>query len=197
MTGVPVERLDAGETRAVAELIAAAFEPLAVTAWLVPDDAKRRAVLADDFEILVEHAMRHGVVHGTADRSGVAVWLPQVGEPAPLPADYDERVAAACGEWTPRFRLLDELFEANHPHAPHHHLAFLAVAPGRQGRGTGTALLRHHHAALDAEGLPGYLEASSDGSRALYARHGYVPSEPFRLPDGTPFHPMWRAPAAR
>ncbi|MGC5019632.1 GNAT family N-acetyltransferase [Micromonospora sp. DT47] len=197
MTGVPVERLGAGETRAVAELIATAFEPLAVTAWLVPDEAKREAVLAGNFEILVDHAMRHGLVHGTADRSGVAVWFPQVGEPAPPPADYDDRVAAACGEWTGRFQHLDELFEANHPHGAHHHLVFLAIAPGRQGRGIGTALLRHHHAVLDAEGVPGYLEASTERSRDLYARHGYRESEPFRLPDGTPFFPMWREPAGR
>ncbi|RZU74647.1 acetyltransferase (GNAT) family protein [Micromonospora kangleipakensis] len=194
MTEVPIERLGPAETRAVAERIAWAFHHLDVTRWLVPDEAKREAVLADNFEILVDHAMRHGIVHGTADRSAVAVWFPQAGEPAPPPADYDARLAAACGEWTPRFQHLDELFEANHPHADHHHLAFLAVAPQRQGSGLGSALLRHHHAVLDAEGVRGYLEASSERSRDLYARHGYRAAEPFRLPDGSAFHPMWRDP---
>ncbi|MEH0936992.1 GNAT family N-acetyltransferase [Micromonospora psammae] len=196
MSPEPVERLGPAETRLVAERIAEAFLVLPATSWLVPDEAKREAVLADNFEILVDHAMRHGLVHGTADRSGVAVWFPQVGEPAPAPPEYDARLAAACGEWTPRFQHLDELFEANHPHAEHHHLAFLAIAPARQGQGIGTALLRHHHAWLDANGVPGYLEASSEGSRDLYARHGYQVREPFRLPDGTPFWPMWRNPEA-
>ncbi|GAA4564195.1 GNAT family N-acetyltransferase [Micromonospora coerulea] len=194
MTEVPIERLGPGETRAVAERIAGAFHVLAVTRWLVPDEAKREALLADNFEILVEHAMRHGIVHGTPDLAAVAVWLPQTGEPAPPPADYDARLAAACGEWTPRFQHLDELFEAHHPHGDHHHLVFLAVAPQWQGRGLGSALLRHHHAVLDAEGLPGYLEASSERSRELYGRHGYRAAEPFRLPDGAAFHPMWREP---
>ena len=80
--------------------IAEAFIVLEVTSWLVPDASKREAVLAGDFEILVGHAMRHGMVHATADRTSVAVWLPSVGEPAPPPADYDARLAAACGEWT-------------------------------------------------------------------------------------------------
>ncbi|MCW3817542.1 GNAT family N-acetyltransferase [Micromonospora sp. DR5-3] len=194
MSDVPIERLGAAETRSVAERIARAFRFLAVSRWLVPDEAKREAVLADDFEILVDHAMRHGIVHGTADRAGVAVWFPQTGEPAPPPADYAARLAAACGEWTPRFQHLDELFEAHHPHADHHHLAFLAVAPERQGRGLGNALLRHHHAVLDAEGMPAYLEASSERSRDLYARHGYRAAEPFRVPDGAAFYPMWRDP---
>ncbi|WBB69815.1 GNAT family N-acetyltransferase [Micromonospora sp. WMMD812] len=194
MTDVRIERLGAAETELVAGRVAEAFRVLDVTAWLVPDAGKREAVLAGNFEILVGHAMRHGLVYGTADRAGVAVWFPSVGDPAPPPENYDARLAAACGEWTDRFQHLDELFEANHPHPDHHHLAFLAVAPERQGQGLGTALLRHHHAWLDAHRMPGYLEASSEGSRDLYARHGYRVDEPFRLPDGTPFWPMWREP---
>jgi hypothetical protein len=54
---------------------------------------------------------------------------------------------------------------------PHHHLALLAVSPAHQHRGPGTA-----------------------GSRRLYARHGYRAGEPFQLPDGAPFWPMWREP---
>lgn len=195
MTAPTIGRLAAADTRWVAERIAEAFLVLPATRWLVPDEAKREAVFADNFEILVDHAMRHGLVFGTADRDAVAVWFPQVGDESPAPVDYDDRLAAACGEWTPRFQHLDELFAANHPHPDHHHLALLAVRPGRQGQGLGTALLRHHHAWLDAHGVPGYLEASSEAGRDLYARHGYRLREVFRLPDGTPFYPMWREPA--
>ncbi|MGW0507421.1 GNAT family N-acetyltransferase [Micromonospora sp. NPDC003241] len=196
MTAPTIARLDVADTRWVAERIAESFLVLDATRWLVPDEAKREAVLAGNFEIIVAHAMRHGLVFGTADRAGVAVWLPSVGEPLPPPEDYDARLAAACGEWTPRFVHLDELFAAHHPHRDHHHLALLAVRPDRQGQGVGSALLRHHHAWLDAHGVPAYLEASSEIGRDLYARHGYRVSEPFRLPDDTPFWPMWREPSA-
>ncbi|MEH1017062.1 GNAT family N-acetyltransferase [Micromonospora sp. CPCC 206060] len=189
-----IERVGPDEARPVAELIATAFAPLAAVAWLVPEEARRVAVLAGNFEILADHALRHGLVYATGDRAAMSVWLPQTGEPTPPPEDYDRRLEAACGEYTPRFRVLDGLFEASHPHDAHHHLAFLAVAPHRQGAGLGTALLDHHHRWLDAFGVPAYLEASNEQSRDLYARHGYVPREPFRLPDGTPFHPMWREP---
>ncbi|KOX10518.1 GNAT family N-acetyltransferase [Micromonospora profundi] len=192
-----IERLGPEDTALVAGRIAGAFTALEVTRWLVPDASKRESVLAGDFEIMVDHAMRHGLVYGTADRSAVAVWFPSVGEPAPPPPDYDARLAAACGEWTDRFQHLDELFAANHPHDDHHHLAFLAVEPDRQGHGLGTALLKHHHAWLDANDMPAYLEASDPRSRDLYARNGYRAREPFRVPDGTPFWPMWREPAGR
>ncbi|MGW3602187.1 GNAT family N-acetyltransferase [Micromonospora sp. NPDC005161] len=194
---VAIERLGPEGTALVAGRIAQAFTVLEVTRWLVPDASKREAVLAGNFEILVEHAMRHGLVYASADRAAVAVWFPSVGDPAPPPPDYDARLAAACGEWTDRFEHLDELFAANHPHPDHHHLAFLAVQPDRQGQGLGTALLEHHHAWLDANGMPGYLEASSPRSRDLYAQHAYRAGEPFRVPDGTPFWPMWREPVSR
>ncbi|MCZ7419832.1 MULTISPECIES: GNAT family N-acetyltransferase [unclassified Micromonospora] len=196
MSEPEIGRLGADDTRWVAARIAEAFMVLDQPRWLVPDEAKRESVLAGNFEIIVEHATRHGLVFGTEDRAGVAVWLPSVGEPLPPPEDYDARLALACGEWTPNFVHLDELFAANHPHADHHHLALLAVRPDRQGQGVGTALLRHHHTWLDANGMPAYLEASSETSRDLYARHGYRVAEPFRLPDGTPFWPMWRDPVA-
>ncbi|MGW3808160.1 GNAT family N-acetyltransferase [Micromonospora sp. NPDC005113] len=194
---VAIERLGPEDTALVAGRIAQAFTVLEVTRWLVPDASKREAVLAGNFEILVEHAMRHGLVCASADRAAVAVWFPSVGDPAPPPPDYDARLAAACGEWTDRFEHLDELFAANHPHPDHHHLAFLAVQPDRQGQGLGTALLEHHHAWLDANGMPGYLEASSPRSRDLYAQHAYRAGEPFRVPDGTPLWPMWREPVGR
>lgn len=78
---------------------------------------------------------------------------------------------------------------------PHHHLALLAVEPSFQGRGLGSALLRHHHASLDGAGTAAYLEASSPADCDLYARHGYELRETFALPDGTLFLPMWRLPA--
>ncbi|MFI6762018.1 GNAT family N-acetyltransferase [Micromonospora sp. NPDC050417] len=192
MTAPVIERAETADARVLGELIAEAFQSLAACRWLVPDPVGRLQILSDDFHILVEHALEWGLVETTADRRAVAVWLPAVGDPLPPPSDYDKRLVAACGEWTERFRLLDDLFEANHPQEAHHHLAFLAVGPERQGNGVGSALLRHRHAFLDEQGLPAYLDASSADSRDLYARHGYRASEPFRLPDGTPFWPMWR-----
>ncbi|MEV7006470.1 GNAT family N-acetyltransferase [Streptosporangium sp. NPDC051022] len=191
-----IERVLVGGADPVIGVIAEAFLPLDSTAWLIPDPEERRRTLAEYFAILVEHALEHGEVYGTADRSAVAVWLPRDGEAPPGPADYDSRMADACGPNTDRFRLLDALFSEAHPHGAHHHLALLAVHPERQGAGLGSSLLEDRHRVLDRDGVPAYLEASSLRSRALYLRHGYEPcGEPFALPDGSLFHPMWRTPA--
>ncbi|QFU88782.1 N-acetyltransferase [Amycolatopsis sp. YIM 10] len=197
MTGLAeIRRARAAEAGPIAGLIATAFEPLDVSRWLVPEPAPRRATLAANFRILVEYVLAHGHIDVIGDRAA-AVWLPQeAGVDLPPPPDYDARLLAACGPYTDRFLALDDAFAANHPHEPHHHLAFLAVHPEVQGRGLGAALLRHHHARLDAAGTAAYLEASNLRATALYEREGYEFSgAPFHLPDGPPFHPMWREPA--
>jgi GNAT superfamily N-acetyltransferase len=188
-----IRRATAADAAHVAELVATAFAPLHAVNWLLPDPAVRPKIMTADFLILVEHALDHGHIDLVEDGRAAAVWFDRTA-PAPEPPDYDRRLEAACGEWADRFRTLDALFEENHPEEPHHHLALLAVHPSDQGGGLGTTLLRHHHATLDKEDTPAYLEASSPGSRDLYLRHGYELRETFALPDGTLFWPMWRRP---
>jgi GNAT superfamily N-acetyltransferase len=200
----------AQQAKDAAALIATAFSSVSVSEWVVPDVHARVGVLASVFEILVGHALDHGEIHlitasagavgaaaedaGTGVTLGAAVWF-HAENPVPPPPDYDARLRAAAGDFTPRFAHLDDLLEANHPPAPHHYLAFLAVRPALQNAGIGETLLRHHHSHLDAIGMPGYLEASSLGSRRLYLRHGYHPhGQDFAVPSGALFYPLWRPP---
>lgn len=185
-----VRRATAEDATQVAELIATAFAELKAVSYLVPDRRARHKILTANFQIFVDHALEHGEIHLIDDGPAVAVWFPRLA-PLPVPHDYDVRLAECTGEWVDRFRVLDTLFEQHHPGEPHHHLAFLAVHPDRQNQGLGSSLLRHHHDRMN--GTPAYLEASSTRSRDLYARHGYRTQEPFALPDGTLFWPMWRS----
>jgi ribosomal protein S18 acetylase RimI-like enzyme len=187
-----VEILGAGpdEAPVAAGIIADAFQHLDVAKWLVPDPEQRRSVVERNMLIWTTHAIKHGLISLTADETGVAVWFPTA-EPVPAPDDYDEKLVGACGQWTDQFRRLDDTFEVHHPHGePHHHLAFLAVRPGHQGEGIGTALLHYHHEMYPDVAM--YLEASSRTSRALYLRHGYLDRGRFTLPDGPPLWAMWR-----
>jgi hypothetical protein len=193
MNPPPIVRAAHTDIDVAAQLIADAFTGLAATAWLIPDPDRRRAVLHGAFRITVEHAVAHGQVDLLADRTGVAVWFHR-DNTTPPPPHYDQRLAAACGQHTDRFQILDTLLNTHHPVEAHHQLAVLAVSPARWRTGRGIALLRHHHTDLDRAGIPAYLEASSVESRDLYARHGYLAAQPFRLPDGTAFWPMWRPP---
>jgi GNAT superfamily N-acetyltransferase len=183
---------------ALSDLIAQAFLHLPPSRWLIGDPAARRAVFPSYFAIHVEHALATGIVHTTPDRTAAALWLPvSAGRPA-SPAGYDARLAAATGRWHAGFTAFDAELEAHHPAGiAHHHLALLAVHPDHQGQGTGSLLLAAHHAALDQDGIPAYLEAATTRTRRLYARHGYFrcPGPPIRLPgEGPLMWPMWREP---
>lgn len=199
MTEISIRRASQEDAPGVAALVATAFAPLKAVSWLLPEPSVRPRVMTADFLILVEHALKYGHIDVMGGEGGpaqaAAVWFDRTAE-VPEPEDYDRRLVEACGEWADRFRVLDDLFEQNHPEEPHHHLALLAVEPAHQGGGLGSALLRHRHAMLDGSGTAAYLEASSPASRDLYLRHGYELRETFALPDGTKFWPMWRPPAA-
>jgi GNAT superfamily N-acetyltransferase len=189
-----IVRASENDADALAQVIADAFHDLAVSRWLIGDPAERRAIYPGYFRMYVERALADGIVHTTADRAAAALWIPTAGPAAP-PGGYTERLAAITGPDVGRFMSFDEALDAHHPvGVTHHHLAILAVHPDWQDIGIGTALLDTHHAILDQQGIPAYLEASDTGTRDLYQRHGYElrPDNPIRLPAGPDIWPMWR-----
>jgi GNAT superfamily N-acetyltransferase len=196
MTWSSVIRAAPADLDTLSQLIAGAFCDLAPSRWLIADRATRRKIFPGYFRIYVEHTLEAGMAYTTTDRAAAALWIP-FGQDAPTPpAGYGRRLAAATGPWASRFQAFDVALEARHPAGlTHHHLALLAVRPGRQGQGIGTALLRWHHQILDRGGVPAYLEASSLRTRTLYLRHGYADhGPPIYLPEGPLMYPMLRPP---
>lgn len=180
----------------LAQVVAKAFHNLPQSRWLIADPLSRREIMPGYFRILVDHAMANGAIYTDRERQSAALWLPIAPGYVQALADYDTRLAAACGQHLDRFRLFDEILDKHHPHdIAHHHLAVLAVTPAHQGEGIGSALLSSYNETLDRHGIPAYLEAAEPRSSALYVRHGYRQlTEPFHLPDGPPMWPMWRDP---
>lgn len=167
------------------QVLTAAFADDPLAGWLLPGDPSAAADIL--FGPLAETSAAHGELAVFPDGTAAAVWLPRAAEPPVTPLIPDELA---------RLRTFTELTEARHPTGTAHlYLVFLGVVPEAQGRGLGGALLRRRLARADAEGLPAYLEASSQRSRALYVRHGFrdLGAEPIRLPDGPAIWPMWRA----
>lgn len=187
----------------VAMTIATAFAPLEVLGWLVPDPKQRVDVLAAQFTIFVEEALKQGKVlvgsHGPAGATAIhaaAVWFHELTGPHTLPDDYDERLVQACGPYIDRFRRLDDAFAEHHPDSyPHYCLTHLATLPDHQGHGLGSALLSYTHNQLDIAEVPSYLVASNTRTRDLYAQHGYqLRGAPLRLPEDLLMWPMLREP---
>jgi ribosomal protein S18 acetylase RimI-like enzyme len=197
-----VRRAASGESEAAARVLTDAFvDEDGLNYWLKQGRAKERARLVF-FNAAVRdvvHAQRRlDVALADGAVAGAAIWLKPGDKAFDLPPLRELmltpllfRVAGfeGMGKATALGRRLTEL----HPRMPHAHLVFLGVSPAAQGKGVGSAMLKHALAPLDAAGLHAYLEASTEGNVALYARHGFIVTNEIKLP-GLHMRTMLREP---
>ena len=73
-------------------------------------------------------------------------------------------------------------------HGPHYYVRDIGVHPDMQGKGLGSVLMRPTLDRCDREGVPAYIEASSERSAALYERLGFRHVKELRV-GGSP--PLW------
>jgi ribosomal protein S18 acetylase RimI-like enzyme len=170
-----------------------AFSADPLVRWVYPDPRQYWTAWPEMLRLYGAAAFAHGTVAVADGFAGVALWLPPGVHP-------DE---AALGELVQRsvserdqadvFHVLAQM-EAAHPREPHWYLPFIGVAPLHQGKGAGSALLRHSLAWCDRDGRPAYLDATSPGSRRLYERHGFEVVTTVQVGSSPPVWPMLRTP---
>ncbi|WP_040834430.1 GNAT family N-acetyltransferase [Nocardia brevicatena] len=93
-----------------------------------------------------------------------------------------------------RAAYLTELLAREHPREfPHSYLQVMVTVPEFRSRGAGAAVLARQVRALADAGMPAFLEASTERSARLYARHGFVrEGATHTLPENGPtLIPMW------
>jgi ribosomal protein S18 acetylase RimI-like enzyme len=188
---VRLHRAGPNETPELSRLLAAAFLDDPIFGWAFPDPGPRQRILPSLFHCFADACRAGEENHITEDRRAGAVCLPVGHEP-----DEAElaRLGDIAGPYAPRTAELSELMGAEHPDEPHYYLFFIGTLPRWQGRGIGSAVLAKLLAACDRDGVPAYLDATSEHNRRLYLRHGFEVLNEVRLPDGPPFWPMWRGP---
>jgi GNAT superfamily N-acetyltransferase len=81
-----------------------------------------------------------------------------------------------------------------HPSEPHWYLPLIGTDPVQQGKGYGSALLRHALAICDQEKMPAYLEATSPRNVPLYQRHGFEGLGTIQVGTSPPITPLLRKP---
>jgi GNAT superfamily N-acetyltransferase len=193
-----VRRATAADHEAAAEALALAFAEDPCWGHLLRDSETRAEKLLAYFTTELETLVPdHREVWVTEDGSGAAVWAPPGRWRVPLAQTLGEgpRMLGVFGRRLPlALRALLRL-ERHHPKPGHWYLQYLGVEPRRQGRGLGGALLAPVLARCDAEGVPAYLEASTERNRALYERNGFTLTGVFEMPGrgGPPVREMWRA----
>jgi RimJ/RimL family protein N-acetyltransferase len=192
-----VREAGVGELAQLSATLADAFATEPVMAWLIPSrrrkDTRLRRLFAHE---LAHYVFPAGRVLTTDDFRGASLELPPGRWKMTMPLSAAIGFVRVFGMWLPRASRMQVFFSRNHLQEPHYYIRYLGVATRFQGQGLGAALLRPTLDRCDREGLPAYLEASSERSAALYERLGFVHLGELRVPDGPRVWPMRRPPAA-
>ena len=198
-TGTSIRKATLADAPRLAQALASAFQDDPVIAWIFPDQHRRRAVLSAFMEFRLRNlAFPHDEVWMTANGAATAVWLPPPGR-WQLSRPQQLRLLPALVRFlglrtTSVLAGLDRM-EARHPQdRSHWYLFILGTEQAAQGHGLGSALLAHLLARVDADGMPAYLESSSERNLSLYGRHGFEITSEVVIPGGPRIWPMWREP---
>ncbi|MDT4911846.1 MAG: hypothetical protein QOC66_974 [Pseudonocardiales bacterium] len=138
-------------------------------------------------------AFAEGCADSIDDCAGIALWLPPYVAPdeATMGALVEEAVTTADQDEV--FGFMGQMDEF-HLTEPHWYLPLIGVDVTKQGRGYGSALLRHALERCDGDHLPAYLDATSYRSKLLYERHGFEALGLIRSGSSPPMWPMQRRP---
>lgn len=136
--GVAIRRAGEGDREAVTRLLDEAFQNDPVSSWVFPDAEHRRRRHPLLMGAFVDAVLAEGYVDVTEDGSACALWLSMPAEPTG--EDDEDGPAQMREEVDPeneRVELIGRLTAGIHPEGQaHEYLWMIAVAPGRQGRGS-------------------------------------------------------------
>jgi ribosomal protein S18 acetylase RimI-like enzyme len=191
---VRVARPDEAASLKVA--LAAAFFDDPIFGWLIGGGSNRQACLERYFAIQLAHSFADGCVWTSEELQGAALCMPpgqwrlppksMIANSRGFASVFRTRLPCAVGLLT--------AIERRHLRGAHYYFANIGVVPEAQGQGLGSRLMRPTLDRCDEEGLPAYLEASSERNAALYERLGFQCTEVLRFAGSPPLRLMMRPP---
>lgn len=200
MTQLRARHALATDLPALETALAMAFADDPMIVWVTGLADRERRIEASApgfFRPSLAAGIQRGHLYTVDGCGGAALWSPP--DVRPFREDEGAAFGAAVHEHlgeaaTGRLVTLGEFVGSHHPHDVAHFYLFLLGA-AEQGRGIGAAVIRPVLDRCDADGLPAYLESSSEQNLSFYARHGFRQLwEDRPTPDGPVFRGMWRDP---
>jgi ribosomal protein S18 acetylase RimI-like enzyme len=188
----------AQDLNAAAADLSAAFATYPMFDWVIRDDARRDEGRLKLFTMMMHGMASEGVVLRPPSGGAAAVWVHSDKlAPTPLLDELRALPTLLSATGLRRFGRLAALragMDKHHPmDRPHLYLWLLGVRPEAQGYGVGSRLLKAGLERVDAQGLPAFLETSTEENVALYRRHGFeVICDYLCAPDSPPSWAMWR-----
>jgi ribosomal protein S18 acetylase RimI-like enzyme len=189
----PIETVTQSDQASAIAAVVLAFGADPAARWTWPDPQQYLVHFPEFVNALGGKAFAHGGAYRTDGYAGVALWLPPDVRP-------DEDALVALLQSTGSASIQKDLFavfeqmEGYHPRDPHWYLPFIGVDPSQQGKGYGSALMKHTLDACDRDHTPAYLESSNPKNVPLYERHGFELLGTIQVGTSPPIFPMLRKP---
>lgn len=195
MTSHTVQAARADEEDDVLAILMLAFSRDPATRWTWPEPK----VYVEAFPRFAKAFGGAALGEGTAHRigwAGVALWLPPGARPDEAAIGALMASTADPGTAVDGPELMQQM-ASHHPKEPHWYLPLIGIDPACQGKGLGSALLRHATDICDRDGVPAYLESSNPANVPLYERHGFEAIARIQVGGSPVFTPMLRRPGRR
>jgi ribosomal protein S18 acetylase RimI-like enzyme len=181
------------ERQSVIDVITLAFSTDPMARWAYPHPATYLAAMPKTIEAFGGNGFAHGTVYLADGGAAASMWLP------PGVESDAEQLAALSEQYSPPERLPEmmQVFERmseHHPNEPCWFLPLIGVDPTSQGRGYGSALLRHALDQCDRDNVAAYLESSNPRNIPLYERHGFKVLGSIQAGSSPTLVPMLRRP---
>ncbi|MFD0556064.1 hypothetical protein FB566_1287 [Stackebrandtia endophytica] len=172
------------------DVMATAFQDYAFTRHTVGSEHDGPADHLDRlrrlYRIFIEHVgLRHGRVWVTDDVTAVAAWTTP-DTPGTVFAEVADDLTEIAGDRAAISAECEAVMGEHRPDRPAWFLGAIAVAPGRQGRGLGGAVIAPGIAAASAARVPAFLETSAASNARWYAGLGFRTVAEYDLPHGGP-----------
>lgn len=182
-----------GDADRIIDTFVAAFRCDPAARWLFPDEHAFDDQFGRFARAFTGPALKSQTAHFTDGFLGAAAWF------APGVQGEDEPVMEVIEQCIPSTRHPEvfgvfEQMDYFHPDFEHWYLPLIGVAPGQQGNGIGTLLLKHVLDDCDRSGAPAYLESSNAANLPLYRRQGFQVLGEIQSGSSPVIYPMLRQP---
>lgn len=183
-------RLNKSHIKSAGILLGRALFDDPVSIHVIPDSNERKLKLNHVFQMTACLGVLYGEAYATSeDLEGIAVWIPfnnfrekklrmlRCAIKAKL-----NKLGRVAGK---RFKPIEEINKKMHiQFAPYKHwyLQSLGVGPEFQGKGYGSSLLISKLEKIDEQGLPVYLETSTEKNVKFYEKYGFGVVEEKTIP---------------
>lgn len=182
---------------AAADAVARAFADNEIWLWMVGSERLLHRLLPRHYRIMIRRIfIPRGGAWTTPDAAGAALWIPPERN---LMTRSEEMwdLLSILPEGVPGLRRgvrWDAAVKRHRPTDPHWYLNTLAVDPGHQRSGVGSALIAPGLERADAAGVGCYLETQRRSNIPFYRRFGFEETGEVAVLDSPPVWLMWRDP---